>query len=294
MYLSLSFFSLFMQTVFEKFADYRFKRIVCVDHKSRCKGIISVSDLLTYFLWRTHILSIIYLYIGSLGTDIGTYCSSTEEEMDVGWSGRFSWVWYCSPLPLLCLLWFQIPNSDDDVKHDANWLWPDRVDFFSFYIISTKECCVTTTIILDTRANKSTPARASPRFFFPLLSWTICVIDIVHGSSNQHSLCTVNADCHAGVCIHRNSPVLVLCGAFGFFFYQQQQQQQQRGAWLVYFLSILLLRSISNRYISSLCLYIYTIIVCYVVVVAEDMVVCCGKRLSNPVTLIPFLTLWVF
>lgn len=38
------------QTVFEKFADYRFKRIVCVDEESRCKGIISVSDLLAYFL----------------------------------------------------------------------------------------------------------------------------------------------------------------------------------------------------------------------------------------------------
>lgn len=38
------------QTVFEKFADFRFKRIVCVDHESRCKGIISVSDLLAYFL----------------------------------------------------------------------------------------------------------------------------------------------------------------------------------------------------------------------------------------------------
>lgn len=38
------------QTVFEKFADYRFKRIVCVDAESRCKGIISVSDLLAYFL----------------------------------------------------------------------------------------------------------------------------------------------------------------------------------------------------------------------------------------------------
>ncbi|CAM9943792.1 unnamed protein product [Discosporangium mesarthrocarpum] len=39
-----------LQTVFEKFAMYKFKRIVCVDEDSRCKGIISVSDLLTYFL----------------------------------------------------------------------------------------------------------------------------------------------------------------------------------------------------------------------------------------------------
>ena len=38
------------QTVFEKFADYRFKRIVVVDEEARCKGIISVSDLLAYFL----------------------------------------------------------------------------------------------------------------------------------------------------------------------------------------------------------------------------------------------------
>lgn len=42
-----------LQTVFEKFADYRFKRIVCVDEESRCKGIISVSDLLAYFLWSS-------------------------------------------------------------------------------------------------------------------------------------------------------------------------------------------------------------------------------------------------
>ncbi|CAM9863382.1 unnamed protein product [Ascophyllum nodosum] len=39
-----------LQTVFEKFAECRFKRIVCVDQESRCKGIISVSDLLAYFL----------------------------------------------------------------------------------------------------------------------------------------------------------------------------------------------------------------------------------------------------
>lgn len=39
-----------LQTVFEKFADYRFKRIVVVDEEARCKGIISVSDLLAYFL----------------------------------------------------------------------------------------------------------------------------------------------------------------------------------------------------------------------------------------------------
>lgn len=38
------------QTVFEKFADFRFKRIVVVDEEARCKGIISVSDLLAYFL----------------------------------------------------------------------------------------------------------------------------------------------------------------------------------------------------------------------------------------------------
>ncbi|CAM9439911.1 unnamed protein product [Pylaiella littoralis] len=39
-----------LQTVFEKFADFRFKRIVVVDEEARCKGIISVSDLLAYFL----------------------------------------------------------------------------------------------------------------------------------------------------------------------------------------------------------------------------------------------------
>lgn len=47
---SASCFGAVQQTVFEKFADFRFKRIVCVDEDLRCKGIISVSDLLNYFL----------------------------------------------------------------------------------------------------------------------------------------------------------------------------------------------------------------------------------------------------
>ncbi|CAM9171900.1 unnamed protein product [Phaeothamnion confervicola] len=39
-----------LQAIFEKFADVKFKRIVCVDDDFRCKGLISVSDLLTYFI----------------------------------------------------------------------------------------------------------------------------------------------------------------------------------------------------------------------------------------------------
>ncbi|KAG5186878.1 5'-AMP-activated protein kinase subunit gamma-1 [Tribonema minus] len=39
-----------LQSIFEKFAEVKFKRIVCVDADHRCKGLISVSDLLAYFL----------------------------------------------------------------------------------------------------------------------------------------------------------------------------------------------------------------------------------------------------
>ena len=39
-----------LQQIFEKFAEVKFKRIVCVDDDFRCKGLISVSDLLSYFI----------------------------------------------------------------------------------------------------------------------------------------------------------------------------------------------------------------------------------------------------
>ncbi|CAM9467940.1 unnamed protein product [Chrysoparadoxa australica] len=39
-----------LQMIFEKFAEVKFKRIVCVDSNFKCKGLISVSDLLAYFL----------------------------------------------------------------------------------------------------------------------------------------------------------------------------------------------------------------------------------------------------
>jgi 5'-AMP-activated protein kinase regulatory gamma subunit len=39
-----------LQTIFERFAETHFKRIVCVDSDGRCRGLISVSDLLGYFV----------------------------------------------------------------------------------------------------------------------------------------------------------------------------------------------------------------------------------------------------
>ncbi len=38
-----------LQTIFEIFYCTKFRRIVCVDADGRCRGLISVSDLLRYF-----------------------------------------------------------------------------------------------------------------------------------------------------------------------------------------------------------------------------------------------------